>query len=346
MKAIVHTQPGDASVLRIVDRELPQPGAGEVRVRVVLSGVNPTDWKSRSGGYGGDSGGAELVPNQDGAGVVDALGVGVDQFAVGDRVWMVLAAHERPSGGTAQEYTVVPVERVFPLPAGATFELGASIGIPGTTAHRALTVAEDGPRRLSPGALADKIVLVAGGAGAVGHAAIQLARWAGATVISTVSSPEKAALATSAGAHHVVNYRSSDATEQVRSLAPDGVDLIVEVALDQNANLDFDVLKPRGTISTYASSGDGTVSLNIRQNMGLNSRLQFVLLYTVGWNLLREAGDDINAAIADGALPVGEAAGLPVRYFPLEQTADAHRAVEDNAVGKVLVRVSAEADHR
>jgi NADPH2:quinone reductase len=207
-------------------------------------------------------------------------------------------------------------------------------------------VAEDGPRRLSPGALADKIVLVAGGAGAVGHAAIQLARWAGATVISTVSSAEKAALATSAGAHHVVNYRSSDATEQVRSLAPDGVDLIVEVALDQNADLDFGVLKPRGTISTYASSGDGTVSLNIRQNMGLNSRLQFVLLYTVGWHLLRAAGEDINAAIADGALPVGEAEGLPVRYFPLEQTADAHRAVEDNAVGKVLVRVSAEPDHR
>jgi NADPH2:quinone reductase len=278
--------------------------------------------------------------------VVDALGVDVDQFAAGDRVWMVLAADQRPAGGTAQEYTVVPVERVFPLPAEATFELGASIGIPGVTAHRALTVAEDGPRRLSPGALADKIVLVAGGAGAVGHAAIQLARWAGATVISTVSSPEKAALATSAGAHHVVNYRNSDAVEQVRGLAPDGVDLIVEVALDKNADFDFRVLKPRGTISTYASSGDGTFSLNIRQNMGLNSRLQFVLLYTLGWHLMRAAGDDINAAIADGALPVGEAAGLPVHYFPLEQTADAHRAVENNAVGKVLVRVTAEDERR
>jgi NADPH2:quinone reductase len=346
MKAIVHNQPGDASVLRLVDRDVPQPGAGEVRVRLVLSGINPTDWKSRSGGYGGDSEGAELVPNQDGAGIVDALGAGVDQFAVGDRVWIVLAAHQRPASGTAQEYTVVPVERVFPLPASATFELGASIGIPGITAHRALTVVEDGPHRLSVGALADKIVLVAGGAGAVGHAAIQLARWAGATVISTVSSAEKAALATSAGAHHVVNYRESDATDQVRSLAPDGVDLIVEVALDQNADLDFRVLKPRGTISTYASSGDESFSLNIRQNMGLNSRLQFVLLYTVGWPLLRAAGEDINAAIDDGALPVGEAAGLPVHYFTLEQTADAHRAVENNAVGKVLVRVGAEDEPR
>jgi NADPH2:quinone reductase len=132
----------------------------------------------------------------------------------------------------------------------------------------------------------------------------------------------------------------------VRSLAPDGVDLIVEVALDQNADLDFRVLKPRGTISTYASSGDGTFSLNIRQHMGLNSRLQFVLLYTLGWHLMRAAGEDINAAIADGALSVGEAAGLPVQYFSLEQTADAHRAVENNAVGKVLVRVTAEDEQR
>src|SRR4029079_3805063 len=143
----------------------------------------------------------EVTPNQDGAGVVDALGEGVEDLAVGDRVWVYLAGHQRPTG-TAQQYTVVPAARVVRLPDDTSFDVGASLGVPAMTAHRALTVSEDGPDRLSPGALAGKIVLVAGGAGAGGHAAIQLARWAGATIITTISSPTKAALARAAGAHH------------------------------------------------------------------------------------------------------------------------------------------------
>ena len=339
MKAIVHDQLGAAdSVLQLVDREIPEPGTGEVRVRIAVSGVNPTDWKSRTGLYGGAPG-TESVPNQDGAGVVDAIGADVDGVAVGDRVWLSLAAFERPGSGTAQEYTVVPVHRVFALPDGADFDLGASIGVPAITAHRALTVAEDGPSRLAPGALDGKVVLVAGGAGAVGHAAIQLAKWAGATVITTVSGPEKAALTTAAGAEYVVNYRDEDAADQIRKYAPDGVDIIVEVAAGANSALDLAVLRPRGVIAIYANDGNKPFEVDIRANMGLNTRYQYVLLYSLGWPLLRAAGDDINAAITAGALPVGEAAGLPLHHFTLDQTAGAHEAVESGTTGKVLITV-------
>jgi NADPH:quinone reductase-like Zn-dependent oxidoreductase len=158
----------------------------------------------------------------------------------------------RPAGGTAQEFTIVPAERVFPLPAAGDFELGASVGIPGITAHRALTVAEDGPARLRPGALDGRTVLVAGGAGAVGNAAIQLARWAGARVIATVSGEAKGRLATAAGARHVVNYREADAAGAIRRIAPDGVDLVVEVAAGANAELDHAATAPSGSASRPA----------------------------------------------------------------------------------------------
>jgi NADPH2:quinone reductase len=336
MRAITYTQLGGPSVLELVERPVPEPGSGEVRIRVHVSGVNPTDWKSRSGatGAGIDE---PRVPNHDGAGVIEAVGAGVGGFDIGDRVWVTLAGDGRPASGTAQDYTVVPAERVFPLSDGASFELGASVGIPAVTAHRALTVAEDGPTRLHPGALAGRAVLVAGGAGAVGNAAIQLARWAGATVISTVSSEAKAKLAVAAGAHHVVSYRADDAAAQIRALAPDGVDLVVEVAAGANAELDQTVLRPRGTISIYANDGGAPFTLDIRRNMGLNTRYQFVLLYTVGWDRITAAAEDINRAIGDSAFRVGEEAGLPLHRFPLEDTAAAHEAVESGAVGKVLV---------
>ena len=154
MRAVIYANTGDASVLQVVERPLADPADGEVRIRVVVSGVNPTDWKSRSGAFGGAAG-EPTVPNHDGAGIVDAVGSAVAGIKAGDRVWVTLAADGRPASGTAQQYTVVPAERVFALPDGADFELGASIGIPGATAHRALTVAEDGPARLQPEPLFD-----------------------------------------------------------------------------------------------------------------------------------------------------------------------------------------------
>ncbi len=338
MKAIIYSDYGGPEVLRLVDRELPEPGPGEVRVRIAVSGVNPTDWKTRAGGMGPLQF-PELTPHLDGAGVIDAVGDGVDQARVGQRVWLFMAAAGRPTG-TAAEFTVIPAAQAVPLPEETGFDVGAALGVPALTAHRALTVAEDGPNRLRPGALEGKTVLVAGGAGAVGHAAIQLARWAGATVISTISSPEKARLATAAGAHHVVNYREGDPAAEIRELAPDGVDIIAEVALGANLALDLDVLRTRGTIAVYANDGDKPVEVDVRQNMTLNTRFQFLVLYTVGSAALTAAAEDVAAAVSDGALPVGEEHGLPLLRFSLDQTDEAHRAVEGGAVGKVVVDVS------
>jgi NADPH2:quinone reductase len=338
MRAIIYRGNGDPEVLQLVDREVPSPGAGEVRVRVAVSGVNPTDWKTRSGATNPlqfD----EVTPHLDGAGVIDAVGDGVDRSRVGQRVWLWMATAGRPTG-TAAEFTAVPAERAVPLPDAAGFDLGASLGVPALTAHRALTVAEDGPRRLRPGALDGKVVLAAGGAGAVGHAVIQLARWAGATVISTVSGPDKARLATAAGAHHVVNYREGDPAREIRKIAPDGVDIVAEVALGANLALDLAVLRTRGTIATYANDGGKPVELDVRQNMTLNSRFQFMVLYTAGFDVLTGGAEDVAAAVRDGAMPVGEAHGLPLVRFPLDRTAEAHRAVQDGAVGKVLVDVN------
>jgi NADPH2:quinone reductase len=339
VKSVVYSRTGGASVLHLVDRDLAEPGPGEVRVNIVVSGVNPTDWKSRLGsGDGAAPPFPEVTPNQDGAGVVDALGEGVKDLAVGDRVWVYLAGHRRPTG-TAQEYTNLPARRVVRLPAGTSFDIGASLGVPAMTAHRALTVSEDGPSRLHPGALTDKVVLVAGGAGAVGHAAIQHARWAGATVITTISGPAKAALATAAGAHHVINYSGEDAAAAIRKAAPSGVDLIVEVAVSANSELNMEVVKPRGCVAIYADDRGGEFTLPVRPSMIKNLRYQFVLLYTVGDAALTAAVEDITLALADEALPVGESAGLPLHRFPLANTADAHQAVQDGAVGKVLIDV-------
>ncbi|MFJ5985332.1 NADPH:quinone reductase [Lentzea sp. NPDC092896] len=338
MRAVIYRDTGGPEVLELVDRDLPSPGPGEVRVRVAVSGVNPADAQARSGNAHPKSF-PEITPHNDGAGTIDAVGDGVDPGRVGRRVWLFMAAAGRPAG-TAAEFTVVPADRAVPLPDDVGFEAGAAIGIPALTAHRALTVAEGGPDRLRPGALDGKVVLAAGGAGAVGHAVIQLARWAGATVISTVSGQEKARLATAAGAHHVVNYREGDPAAAIREIAPDGVDIVAEVALGANLELDLAVLRFRGTISTYANDGGRPVELDVRRNMVMNTRFQFLVLYTAGPQVLAAAVEDVTAALADGALPVGEEHGLPLLRFPLDHTADAHRAVENGAVGKVLIDVA------
>ena len=338
MRAVVYRENGPSSVLELVDREAAEPGPGEVRVRLVRAGVNPTDWKFRAGAMRGFD---EVTPGHDGAGLVDAVGEGVTGLAGGDRVWLVLGNHERPYG-TAAELTVQPASRVAPLPDDASYDLGASLGVPAVTAHRALTSGEGGPARLGVGAMDGMTVLVQGGAGAVGNAAIQLARWSGATVVTTVSSAEKAALATAAGAHHVVNYREEDTEAAVLAVAPDGVDLVVEVAPAQNNALDVAVTKVHGTIAIYANNGGDELTVQLRSIFSKNLRYQFLILYTLDERFLRAAVDDVLEAVRAGALRVGDHVGVPLHHFPLDQTAAAHDAVENGAVGKVLLDVAAD----
>jgi NADPH2:quinone reductase len=340
MRAVIYRRTGDPDVLELVELPVPQPGPGEVRVRIHRSGVNPTDWKVRRGTQPGTPVNPPQVPHHDGAGVVDAVGPGVEQAFVGLRVWVWEAAHGRPYG-TAADYSLVPRRHVVTLPDSASFDLGASLGVPYITAHRCLTVAETGPSRLGPGALEGRTVLVAGGAGAVGHAAIQLARWSDATVITTVSGPEKGQLAAAAGADHIIDYKRQNVAREVRGMYPHGVDTIVEVAPAHNAEIDSQILAANGVVAAYASDG-ADVSIPIRPSMQVNARWQFVLLYTMLPGPKANAVEDVDAAVLDGAVAVGEAAGLPLHHFPLERAADAHAAVERGVVGKVLIDVADE----
>lgn len=306
-------------VLRVEEVDRPEPGPGEVLVRVRASGVNPTDHKTRSGATARPVDEFQ-VPHQDGAGVIEAVGAGVDPARVGERVWLWLAAFGR-RWGTAAEWTVLPARQAVPLPDGASFDLGASLGVPAMTAHRCLFA--DGP-------VDGKTVLVAGGAGAVGHYAIELAKHAGARVVTTVSNPEKAALAAKAGADLVVNYRDADAVDQVREFAP-VVDRVVEVALGANLALDLAVSGPSTVVVSYAADGPDPV-LPVRACMTANVTLRFVLLYGV-------PGAALDAAVAGvtGALAAGALTELPAHRFPLSDIAAAHEAAEARAVGKVLV---------
>ncbi|MFZ0060137.1 MAG: NADPH:quinone reductase [Acidimicrobiales bacterium] len=339
MRACVYRRYGGPEVLEIIDRPRPVPGPREVLVEVAVSGVNPTDWKMRRGTTAPrDLPHPEVVPHQDGAGIIVEVGEGCDPVRLGERVWLWECAWQR-ADGTAQEFVAVGQNHAVNLPDPASFDLGASVGIPALTAHRCLTVGAGSTGRLGRDALSGRTVLVAGGAGAVGHAAIELARWSGALVITTVSSEAKAVLAGAAGAQSVINYRSEDVVSKVRELAPQGVDLVVEVDSVSNAEIDRKVLAPNATVSIYASDARD-LSVPVRPVMTLNARYQFVFVYTIPATAKIAAIEDVAAAIADGALRVGEEAGLPLHRFPLEAIREAHIAVEKSVTGKVLVDVS------
>ena len=321
MKAASYDRYGPATeVLRVFDMARPEPGPGEVLVKVAVSAINPTDWKSRSGATPRPIDGFQ-IPHHDGAGVIEAAGDGVDPARVGQRVWLWMAAAGR-RWGTAAQWTVVSEHQARPLPDGASMELGASLGVPAMTAHWCLFA--DGP-------ITGKTVLVAGGAGAVGHFAIELAVRAGARVIATASGPEKAELARKAGAGHVVNYRDAGAADQIREAAGQ-TDRIIEVALGANLSLDLAVAKPGSAIVAYAAEPTDPV-LPVRACMTANVVLRFILLYGVPRSALDRAAADITTALAEGALTE-----LPVAArFPLSGIVAAHEAAEEGPLGKVLV---------
>lgn len=320
MRAAVYERLGPPDVLHVKEIERPDPAPGEVRVRVVVSGVNPTDWKTRAAAPGKEMPYPYVVPNQDGAGEIDAVGEGVEPARVGERVWIWFGQWQRQHG-TAAEWICLPARQAVRLPDSASFALGACLGIPALTAAHALFV---------DGSVSDMTVLVAGGAGAVGHYAIELARWRGARVLATVSSEEKARAARAAGADVVINYRDEDVVEAIGRTAPDGIDRVIEVA-PSNLLLDSKVLKPHGTCVFYASTAEEP-GLPVRSFMTLNAVLRFMLLYGVAPGELVRAVNDVSEALAAGVL-----SELPLHRFSLGEAAAAHQAVEDGAVGKVVI---------
>ncbi len=314
-----------AEVLTLGEMPIPEPGPGEVRVRVIASGLNPTDVKARAGSR--PLGFPRVIPHQDGAGVIDAVGRGVPASRIGERVWLYTVQWQRP-WGTAAEFTVVPARLAVRLPGNTSFAEGACLGIPAVTAHRCLFA--DGP-------LAGRTVLVTGGAGAVGHYAVQLARWAGATVIATVSSPDKAARAAEAGADHVVHYRSGDAAAEIlEATGGAGVDRIVDVDFGANLPVSLKVLKPNGTIAAYASMGEPEPKLPFYALMAKNATVRTVLLYTMPDQARDDAVRDITALVEAGRLlhVIGA-------RFPLERIVEAHQAQESGkVVGNIVVDIA------
>ncbi len=317
MLAALYRSPGSADVLTVEEVEAPRPGPGEVRVRLRVAGVNPTDGKSRLRTPPADG---FQVPGQDGAGDVVEVGEGVDPARVGERVWVWFAAARGRRWGTDAQETVVPSRQAVRLPDEVSYDHGAGLGIPAMTAWHCLFA--DGP-------LDGRTVLVAGGGGAVGNAAVALARREGARVLTT-SSPAKAHLAEAAGAHVVLDRTAGDLAEQVRRAAPGGVDRVVEVALGANLALDLAVLAPHGVVSTYAD--DPLRDVPVRDLMVLNATLAFVMVYGV-------ADADLDAAVAgvSAALAAGDLPALPTRHYPLAEVGAAQDAVLAGADAKVLL---------
>lgn len=311
----------DAGRLEVTEVPKPEPGPGEVLVRVRVSGVNPTDFKSRDR-LDGSSPFDVVTPNQDGAGEVEAVGEGVDPARVGERVWTYHSQWQRQRGSAAQ-YLALPSEQAVRLPEGVSFEQGAGLGIPYMTAHRLLYA--DGP-------VEGLAVLVHGGAGAVGHAAIELARFGGARVAATVSNAEKAELARQAGAELVVDYREEDVAEAVNAWAPDGVARIADVDLAHNLAVDAAVVASGGTIAGYVETGEPVLPTG--PLMVRNAIVRLVLVYTMGEDAHRAATAEVTRALEAGALTP-----LPEHRFALDDIAAAHDAVKAGAVGKVLVEL-------
>lgn len=331
MRKVVYTRTGPAGdVLTLTEAPVPVAGPGEVRVRVAWSGVNPSDTKSRAGTRSSALPFPQVSPHSDGAGVVDAVGEGVPAGRIGERVWLWNAAWGRPDG-TAADYVVLPSAQAVRLPDGVPLEAGACLGIPALTACHAVT---------GYGGVAGQRVLVAGGAGAVGHYAVQMARLAGASqVIASVSSPEKAALALAAGAHAVVDYRREDLVARVLALTGgEGVQRVIEVDLAANATYDFAMLATGGITVVYGS-GQPEARVPFVPGILKNLQLAFFIVYHLAPDDRQRCERQLSQWLAAGALSHNIALRLP-----LERIAEAHAAVETGQVaGNVVLSVSGEA---
>lgn len=326
MRAVWYEATGPAAtVLQLGEMETPQPGPGEVRVRLHASGVNPSDVKSRDG-LRGPIAFPRVIPHSDGAGVIDAVGEGVSPTRLGTRVWVWNAAYRRPFG-TCAEYVCLPEAQAVPLPDGTSFAAGACLGIPASTACHAV---------FADGDVTGQTVLVTGGAGAVGSYAIQLARWGGARVIATVSGPEKAQAAQAAGAHAVVTYREGDVAAAILA-ANDGrpVDRVVEVEFGGNLAVTSAVIGEGGVIAAYGSMADAEPRLPFYPLMFRNVTLRMLIVYLLAPQERTRMLARLTAALEEGALNHAIAA-----TFDLADSAKAHEAVESGKlIGNAVITI-------
>jgi NADPH:quinone reductase len=323
MRAALYRTTGPArEVLEVMEVERPEPGPGEVRVRIAVSGVNPTDVKNRAGFSARTIDGFQ-VPHMDGSGIVDAVGPGVDAARVGQRVWLLLAA-DGNKYATAAEFAVVPAHKAVPLPEGIAFDLAATLGVPAVTAADCL---------FRDGDIAGQDVLVSGGAGGVGRAAVQLAKHGGARVVTTVSTDAKAEIARAAGADLVVRYRDADVVERIQAYSP-GIHRVVEVSLGANAAIDAAVVGRDAVVVSYATDG-GDPTIPARAALLASTTFRYLLLYNLPPELLSAAVGRVDAALRAGALDLP-----PLLRFPLERIAEAQEAQEAGPAGRVLVDVA------
>ncbi len=322
MRAVFYEANGPArDVLRVEDVETPNPGAGEIRVRLRTSGVNPSDVKSRGLRKLAFP---RVTPHSDGAGEIEAVGAGVPASRIGERVWIWNGQWQRPSG-TAAEFIVLPAAQAAPLPKNVSFEEGACLGIPAMTAYHAIELAA---------AHGSRTLLISGGAGSVSQYAIQFAKARGMTVATTISSPEKANVAREVGADYCIDYTHEDVGARVaETIGKSGVDAIIELDLTANAKLIPSVLRPKGSVIVYGTGPEASIpSFFCLQNSVL---LQFFLVYQLDAQQRDRAVTGINRALEQGKLKnrVGPT-------FPLAETAAAHEAVERGTIGNVIVKIT------
>ena len=325
MKAVWYERAGAAAdVLTFGEMPTPTANAGEVRIRLEASGVNPADVGRRGGGYSAMEF-PRVIPNSDGAGIVDQLGDGVTRFRRGQRVWLFNGQRNGRAFGTAAEYIALAEHLVTPLPDDVSFAAGATLGIPAMTAWCCLN--GDGP-------IAGQTVLVTGGAGAVGHYAVQLAKWGGARVIATVSSAEKAEQARLAGADLVVNYKTEDVVEKALAFTGQrGVDRVVDVDFGGNIATTFKMMAMNSTVAVYATNGNRNPVVPVRELMAKCIALRTLVLFALPPQLLAAAQADISKWLGSGTR-IHNIAG----QFALSQTAQAHLAVEKgDKLGTVIV---------
>jgi NADPH:quinone reductase len=325
MRAAWYDRTGAAKdVLVVGDLPDPEPNPGQVRVRVEAAGLNPVDVKRRSGAGGRTMTFPRIIPGNDGAGVIDQVGPGVADSRVGERVWVYSACENQPYG-TAAEYVVVPAHQAVRLPDSTNFDEGACLGIPALTAHRCLFA--DGP-------IDGMTVLVTGGAGSVGHYAIELAKHAGARVIATASTSDKQDAALAAGADHVVDYRRSDARAVIADFArTTGISRIIDVAFGVNIGLTSTVIATNGVIATYASDEMPEPVIPFGKLMRQAVTIRTVQVFKTPDEAIKAAISDITSLLSAGALT------HPIfAHYQLEEIARAHVYVErGRGIGKVLV---------